>query len=104
MSGLSIAGIVALALLVGWAIWRAARGIRNRNRPADTTMQELRMAQQVMTTEGGVTMAIDQVCKMQVDEVKAPGGKSDYKGKTYYFCAPGCKRSFDKEPAKYVKG
>ncbi|MDP3064772.1 MAG: YHS domain-containing protein [Chloroflexota bacterium] len=49
-------------------------------------------------------MAIDTVCKMQVDEVKAPGGKSDYKGKTYYFCAPGCKRSFDKEPAKYVKG
>ena len=46
-------------------------------------------------------MAIDPVCKMQVDENKA-AGKSDYNGKTYYFCAPGCKRSFEKEPEKYL--
>jgi len=25
-----------------------------------------------------------------------------HEGKTYYFCAPGCKRSFDKEPQKYL--
>ena len=29
--------------------------------------------------------------------------KSIYKGKTYYFCCPGCKPEFDKNPAKYVK-
>lgn len=104
MSSLSIAVIVALALLLSWALWRTARAIRNRNRAPDTTMQELRMAQATVMPEGGVAMAIDPVCKMQVDEKKAPGGKSDYKGKTYYFCAPGCKRSFDKDPAKYVKG
>jgi YHS domain-containing protein len=28
--------------------------------------------------------------------------KSDYEGKTYYFCASGCKRSFNKEPEKYL--
>jgi YHS domain-containing protein len=49
------------------------------------------------------TMAIDPVCKMQVDENKA-AGKSDYNGKTYYFCAPSCKRKFDAEPEKYLKG
>jgi len=49
------------------------------------------------------TMAIDPVCKMQVDENKA-AGKSEYNGKTYYFCAPGCKRKFDAEPEKYLKG
>jgi YHS domain-containing protein len=48
-------------------------------------------------------MAIDPVCKMQVDENKA-AGKSEYNGKTYYFCAPGCKRKFDAEPEKYLKG
>jgi YHS domain-containing protein len=25
-------------------------------------------------------------------------------GKTYYFCAPGCRESFEKEPEKYLKG
>ncbi len=48
-------------------------------------------------------MAVDPVCKMQVDEKNPPGGKSEYKGKTYYFCAPGCKRVFDRNPEKYVK-
>ena len=47
-------------------------------------------------------MAIDLVCKMTVDEKKA-AATSDYKEKKYYFCAPGCKRAFDKEPEKYLK-
>jgi YHS domain-containing protein len=47
-------------------------------------------------------MAEDPVCKMKVDEKAAPA-KSEYQGKTYYFCAPGCKREFDKNPEKYVK-
>jgi len=46
-------------------------------------------------------MAIDPVCKMEVDE-KSAAATSEYKGKTYYFCAPGCKAAFDKEPEKYL--
>ena len=46
-------------------------------------------------------MAKDPVCGMEVDEKKA-AGKSEHKGQTYYFCSPGCKKSFDKEPGKYV--
>ena len=49
-------------------------------------------------------MAIDRVCKMQVDEHNPPRGKSEYNGKMYYFCAPGCKRAFDREPEKYLAG
>jgi len=37
------------------------------------------------------------------DVTKAAGGKSVYKGKTYYFCCKGCKPMFDKNPAKYIK-
>ncbi|MBF8266944.1 MAG: hypothetical protein HW388_452 [Dehalococcoidia bacterium] len=48
-------------------------------------------------------MAKDPVCGMEVDEKKA-AAKSEHMGKTYYFCAPGCKASFAKEPAKYLKG
>lgn len=43
----------------------------------------------------------DPVCRMDVDE-KTAAGKSEYKGQTYYFCSVGCKKSFDKEPEKYV--
>jgi YHS domain-containing protein len=43
----------------------------------------------------------DPVCGMDVDPATA-AGKSEYNGQTYYFCAPGCKKSFDKEPEKYV--
>jgi len=28
--------------------------------------------------------------------------KSEYKEKTYYFCAPGCKKEFDNNPEKYI--
>jgi YHS domain-containing protein len=46
--------------------------------------------------------AIDPICKMEVDTANPPGGKSDYQGTSYYFCAPGCKRSFDQDPQKYL--
>ena len=46
-------------------------------------------------------MAIDPVCKMEVDE-KAAVATSEYNGKTYYFCAAGCKRAFDAVPEKYL--
>ncbi len=46
-------------------------------------------------------MAIDLICKMHVDE-KTAKFTSMYKGKTYYFCAPGCKKMFDANPEKYV--
>jgi len=46
-------------------------------------------------------MAIDPVCGMQVEE-KTAAATYDYQGKTYYFCAPGCKAAFSKEPEKYL--
>ncbi|MEE9216427.1 MAG: YHS domain-containing protein [Anaerolineales bacterium] len=46
-------------------------------------------------------MALDLVCNMEVDEATAQW-TTEYKGQTYYFCAPGCKKSFDDDPEKYV--
>ena len=46
-------------------------------------------------------MAIDPVCKMNVEEAKAVA-TSEYKGRKYYFCAMGCKRAFDRSPEKYL--
>jgi YHS domain-containing protein len=40
-------------------------------------------------------MAIDPVCKMEVDE-ETTKYISEYKGKKYYFCTLDCKEEFDK--------
>ena len=47
--------------------------------------------------------ALDPVCKMTVDEEKA-AAVSEYKGQKYYFCAESCKKSFDRNPDKYLCG
>ena len=47
-------------------------------------------------------MAKDPVCGMEVDENEA-AAKTEYKGKPYYFCAPGCKTTFERDPEKYLK-
>ena len=46
-------------------------------------------------------MAIDPVCGMEVDE-RTAAATSTYKGKTYYFCAPGCKKEFDENPEEFI--
>jgi Cu+-exporting ATPase len=47
--------------------------------------------------------AIDPVCGMSVDPDHAEY-RSFQKGETYYFCSAGCKETFDKDPAKYIRG
>ncbi len=43
----------------------------------------------------------DPVCGMEVTSETA-AGKSEHKGKTYYFCSVADKETFDKNPEKYV--
>jgi YHS domain-containing protein len=43
----------------------------------------------------------DPVCHMQVDQNTADG-VSEYQGRRYYFCSPGCKQKFDGNPQQYV--
>jgi len=38
---------------------------------------------------------------MQVDE-KTAIYRSEHDGRTYYFCSPGCKRDFDRDPQKFI--
>jgi Cu+-exporting ATPase len=47
------------------------------------------------------SVAVDPVCKMDVDEESAEF-KTEHEGKTYYFCAAGCKTAFEEAPAKYL--
>jgi P-type Cu+ transporter len=47
-------------------------------------------------------MAKDPVCGMDVDPTTATH-KTEYRGQTYYFCAPGCKTAFEAGPRKYLE-
>ena len=44
----------------------------------------------------------DPVCGMEIEKSKAAAA-AEYNGETYYFCMTGCKETFLKDPAKYVK-
>ena len=48
--------------------------------------------------------AEDPVCHMTVDVNKPPGGTHEHQGTTYYFCGPGCRVAFSKEPDPYLSG
>lgn len=54
-----------------------------------------------MTAEPNQTVH-DPVCHMDI-EITAAAGRSDYEGRTYYFCAIGCKRDFDDDPEGVLK-
>ncbi len=46
--------------------------------------------------------AHDPICHMDIDPATA-SATSDYQGATYYFCAPGCKSEFDRDPAAALR-
>ena len=47
------------------------------------------------------TTAIDLVCGMTVDAV-AKNRPFEYGDVTYYFCAPGCRKAFEKDPDSFI--
>jgi YHS domain-containing protein len=44
---------------------------------------------------------VDPVCGMQVDPEKTDH-RADYDGRTYFFCAEGCRKEFENQPQKYL--
>lgn len=43
----------------------------------------------------------DPVCGMEIEREHA-AAKTEYQGQAFYFCSPGCKTAFDKEPTRYA--
>jgi putative ABC transport system ATP-binding protein len=64
------------------------------------------IADRVLWLEDGqfkdmVNMTTDPVCGMSVEMENAPA-RLDYSGKTYFFCAAGCREEFQEEPKRYL--
>jgi YHS domain-containing protein len=45
-------------------------------------------------------MERDPVCGMEIERERA-AGQSEFEGKAYYFCSPGCRNQFEKAPERY---
>ncbi len=48
------------------------------------------------------TQVVDLVCGMTVSAISA-NRPLEYQGTTYYFCAPGCRAAFQKDPASFIQ-
>jgi Cu+-exporting ATPase len=72
-------------------------GIGYNNMKEGSNMIDSKGSRKVSTA----VISKDPVCDMKVEIDKA-AAKSEYQGQTYYFCAPGCKVRFDKNPAQYL--
>ncbi|EKP94341.1 MULTISPECIES: YHS domain-containing protein [Thermaerobacter] len=51
-------------------------------------------------------MAVDPVCGMTIDESTAEEMGIEtvqYRGTTYYFCCPYCRKQFEQDPERYIK-
>ncbi len=53
------------------------------------------------TRRTNMSQEIDPVCGMTV-EPESAAAKTEYEGKTYYFCNPGCAKAFDRKPEAFV--
>lgn len=79
---------IAVAILAELVQLRASGAF---SRPAATTLPVIEPEE-----------VIDLVCNMTVAAVSA-NRPFEYQGTTYYFCAPGCRVAFEKDPESFIK-
>lgn len=93
--------IIAMLLVVATVL--SVSGCAEKAQPTENELQgtsENITSTAMTNTDSNSSKVIDVVCKMKVD--KSVIDTSIYKGKTYYFCAPDCKKKFDENPEKYI--
>ncbi len=74
---------IAVSILAELVAWRAGGGARPT------------------ITVHAPDVAIDPVCEMEV-EIATARWISEHQGQKYYFCAPGCQKTFEADPARFT--
>ena len=69
-----------------------------------TTYWEENLMRIPLFGRGKMDAAVDPVCSMDVNVKTPPGGTHQHGDQTYYFCGPGCRVAFSKEPEAYLSG
>jgi YHS domain-containing protein len=76
--------------------------VKNKKVPTLVVVAGLVFILSGFALQQGDETAKDPVCGMTVKKASA-AATSEYNDKIYYFCSPGCKESFLKDPEKYVQ-
>ena len=96
-----IAGVALIvASTLGSALHPAAPGTQTP-RPTRRNLPQLQQGDAMHDADRPSHSFIDPVCGMTVDPATSDL-RSEYRGKTYTFCSPACKDTFDADPAAYV--
>ncbi|MFH1613719.1 MAG: YHS domain-containing protein [Planctomycetota bacterium] len=91
-SRMAQSGMILVLLLTLLLIALATIGCKKKSEPAPVT-----------ETEKAVSTAIEQTTCPVMGGAINKDIFTEYKGKKVYFCCPGCKEQFDKEPEKYLE-
>jgi xanthine dehydrogenase accessory factor len=93
---------IALSILAEIVQYRrSAQEADNWTAPVEENVEVI-MPAPAEAPQAASSIAIDPVCLMEVD-IATARWTYEYEGKTYYFCAPGCKLAFRKNPQEYLK-
>lgn len=87
--------LIAALIIVGILVAGCSSNRTSQEEPKGTSSQK--------APERASDMVKDPVCGMNVDPSDKGTIKAEYKGDTYHFCSPTCKKSFDENPEKYVQ-
>ena len=91
-------GDVAVSILAEVIAARAAPARPRRHRPAPQKLLTASRSASARQPRRG--SPIDPVCDMEV--VVSPDAlQLEHDGRTWYFCAPGCRKAFAADPARY---
>jgi uncharacterized membrane protein YraQ (UPF0718 family)/YHS domain-containing protein len=113
LAGIMFVTMASAALVVGGAF--DAAGLVPKTRPRIESITSRGIAWNYTTALNILFLAVaaflvgltqrhgarDPVCGMTVDKLKTPF-RSEWKGKTFYFCSQGCKERFDAEPERFL--
>ena len=77
--------------------------LRRRGTLGDVSAVVAALGAAHMETGANFDVAVDPVCEMHVT-ISTALWKAEHAGQMFYFCAPGCKRSFMKTPELYLAG
>ena len=107
MRSLSLASLVGLLALVagcGGSNPEPAAPQAEATPPATAETAPAAASNAPMKAPGEATVGDRSTCPVSGEEfvVEATSPKTEYKGKTYYFCCSGCDKKFKADPEKFL--
>lgn len=100
-----MSGIRCLVLAATVTAWAALGCEQTQEMPPESAMTEATTAAEAALPVGNPYPGYCIVMGEKVDMAAAESDAdlhSDHEGKRYYFCCPGCKPKFEKDPEKFI--